>query len=192
MPAFVVTVLVWVGTKAASAAASAAVSKLVSIPVDKVLGIEVEGATVGARMEAVALGLFTGNMVPDPTYEQKVAKSFRMLETQLGELKKDLTELKNEMSNFQWQVQEMFDAAGEESLWKDMLTLDHKLNTNYAQLTDLWKSATQLDAEGKPKVDGQGKMKFSLEDRRRRAVEMANAVVTNLESEVENTLTWLV
>ncbi len=70
MPAFIVTVLVWVGTKAAEAAVSAAVSKLVSIPVNKVLSIEVEGATVGARFEAFALGMFTGNIRPDPTYEQ--------------------------------------------------------------------------------------------------------------------------
>src|SRR5947199_7056635 len=187
MPAVVVTILVWVGTKAASAAASAAVSKLGSIPVDKVLGIEVEGATVGARMEAVALGLFTGNMVPDPTYEQKVAKSFLTLQTQVGELKKDLTQLKDDLANFQWQVQEMFDAAGEESLWKDMLTVDHKLNTHYTQLNDLWKSATLLDADGKPKLDNQGKMKFSPEERRRRAVEMSNNIVTNLDSEVEST-----
>src|SRR2546423_1618526 len=137
MPAVVVTILVWVGTKAASAAASAAVSKLVGIPVNKVLGIEVEGATVGARMEAVALGLFTGNMVPDATYEQKVAKSFLTLQTELGELKKDLTELKDELASFQWQVQERFDASDEEKLWTAMLTLNHKLDSNYTQISNL-------------------------------------------------------
>src|ERR1044071_5801613 len=116
MPAFVVTVLVWVGTKAAEAAVDAAVSKLISIPVDKVLSIEVEGATVGARFEAFALGMFTGNIRPDPTYEQKVAASFKTLQDQVTRLEKGLAEVKEDLANFKWQVKEMFDEADERSL----------------------------------------------------------------------------
>src|SRR2546423_569262 len=169
MPAVVVTILVWVGTKAASAAASAAVSKLVGIPVNMVLGINVEGATLGTRMEAVALGLFTGNMVPEPTFEQKVAKSFLTLQTQLGELKQDLTELRDEMATFQWHVQSKFNESDEEKLWKDMLSLDHTLDSFYTQLNSL------------------GKSKASLEDKRWRAVELANNIVSSLRPQVANT-----
>jgi hypothetical protein len=180
MPAFIVTVLVWVGTKAAEAAVSAAVSKLVSIPVDKVLSIEVEGATVGARFEAFALGMFTGNMVPDATYEQKVAKSFATLDAQVKNLEKGLEDVKDDLANFKWQVKEMFDASAEESLWKDMLDIDLKLDTGFKKLGALVKSNLEEDRTTKQPV-------YTLAERRKRTLDLANAIINDREDDLEYT-----
>lgn len=180
MPAFIVTVLVWVGTKAAEAAVSAAVSKLVSIPVNKVLSIEVEGATVGARFEAFALGMFTGNIRPDPTYEQKVAQSFLTLQTQVSNLEKGLEEVKDDLANFKWQVKEMFDASAEEALWKDMLDIDLKLDTGFKKLGALVKSNLEEDSRTKQPV-------YTPDERRRRTLDHANAIVNDREDDLAYT-----
>src|SRR5688572_4836376 len=135
MPAPIVTFLIWVGSKAAEKAADAIVSKLVSVPVDKALGIQVQGATVSAWGETLVLAIFAGGSLrPEPTFEQKVSQRFRDLENQVNEIRKDLTELKNEMAAFEWHVQSQFNASDEEKLWKDMLTLDHTLDSFYTQL----------------------------------------------------------
>jgi hypothetical protein len=180
MPAFVVTVLVWVGTKAAEAAVDAAVSKLVSIPVDKVLSIEVEGATVGARFEAFALGMFTGNIHPDPTYEQKVAASFATLDTQVKALEKGLAEVRQDLAEFKWQVKEMFEQANEESLWKDMLDVDTALDTAYENLSELVAANLKVDEKTKLPV-------VKPEQRRKDTVEHANALLKARENDVKYT-----
>jgi hypothetical protein len=180
MPAFVVTILVWVGTKAAEAAVSAAVSKLVGIPVNKVLSIEVEGATVGARFEAFALGMFTGNIVPDPTYEQKVAKSFQTLQDQVSKLEKGLAEVRDDLANFKWQVKEMFDASAEESLWKDMLDVDTKLDTGFKRLGALVKENLEEDEDTKQPA-------YTPAERRKRTIDHANAIVNDREDDLDYT-----
>jgi hypothetical protein len=77
MPAPIVIFLGWVGTKTVTAAASAAVSKLASIPVDKALSIQVQGASVGAWGETIVLAVFAGqSLTPEPTFEQKVSLRF--------------------------------------------------------------------------------------------------------------------
>ena len=170
MPAPIVALLIWVGSKAAESAASAIVSKLVSVPVDKALGIEVQGATISAWGETMVLAIFAGgSMRPEPTFEQKVSQRFRDLEDQIGEIRKDLTKLQNEMAAFEWQVQEQFNKSEEGKLWKDTLTLDNTCNSFYAQLSSL------------------GKSKAPLEERRRRANELANNIVSSLRPHVANT-----
>ena len=75
--AVIATFLVWVGTEAAKAAgkaiAGAVVSKLVDIPVNAALGIEVRGATLeawGERGKMIVLAAFTyGKVVPEPSFE---------------------------------------------------------------------------------------------------------------------------
>jgi hypothetical protein len=180
MPAFVVTVLIWVGTKAAESAASAVVSKLVSIPVDKVLSIEVEGATVGARFEAFALGMFTGNIHPDPTYEQKVAASFKTLQDQVSRLEKGLAEVKEDLANFKWQVKEMFDESDERSLWKDMLDVDSALDTAYENLSELVAANLKVDEQTKQPV-------LTTEQRRKDTIDFANGILKARENDVKNT-----
>ncbi len=170
MPAPIVTFLVWVGSKAAEKAADAIVSKLVSVPVDKALGIEMQGATISAWGETMVLAIFAGGSLrPEPTFEQKVSQRFRDLENQIGEIRKDLAELKNEMAAFEWHVQSQFNQSDEEKLWKDVLTLDHTLDSFYTQLNSL------------------GKSRASLEDRRWRAVELANNIVSSLRPHIANT-----
>ncbi|HJQ32303.1 MAG TPA: hypothetical protein VJ866_08995 [Pyrinomonadaceae bacterium] len=180
MPAFVVTVLIWVGTKAAESAASAVASKLISIPVDKVLSIEVEGATVGARFEAFALGMFTGNIRPDPTYEQKVAASFKTLQDQVSKLEKGLAEVKEDLANFKWQVKEMFDEADERSLWKDMLDIDSALDTAYENLSELVAANLKVDEQTKQPV-------LTPEQRRKDTIDHANGILKARENDVKNT-----
>lgn len=173
MPAPVVIFLSWVGTKIATAAVSAVASKLVSIPVDKALGIEVQGATVGAWGETIVLAVFAGqSLTPEPTFEQKVSARFRGLEQQVNELRQDLTELKNEMASFQWQVEGLFNASDEEKLWKDMLAVDHTVDSFYTQLESL------------------GQSKKSVEARGQRALELANNIVSSLKPQVANTRMW--
>lgn len=180
MPAFVVTVLIWVGTKAAESAASAVASKLLSIPVDKVLSIEVEGATVGARFEAFALGMFTGNIRPDPTFEQKVAASFKNLQDQVGRLEKGLTEVKEDLANFKWQVKEMFDDSDERSLWKDMLDVDGALDTAYENLGELVAANLKVDEKTNQPV-------LTPEQRRKDTIDFANGILKARENDVKNT-----
>jgi hypothetical protein len=170
MPGPLVVFLTWVGGKVVDAAVSAAVSKLVSIPVDKALGIEVRGATVGAWGETIVLAIFAGqSMTPEPTFEQKVSARFRELQQQVDELQKDLKELKGEMAAFKWQVEAQFNASDEEKLWKDMLSVDHTVDGFYTQLESLGASQKSVDV------------------RAARALELANNIVSSLRPQVANT-----
>ncbi|HYH85624.1 MAG TPA: hypothetical protein VEX60_09075 [Pyrinomonadaceae bacterium] len=159
---------------------SAAVSKLVGIPVNKVLSIEVEGATVGARFEAFALGMFTGNIRPDPTYEQKVAQSFKTLQDQVSKLEQGLAEVKDDLANFKWQVKEMFDATDEASLWKDMLDIDLKLDTGFKKLGRLVKENLEEDETTK-------QPSYTPAERRQRTIDHSNAIVNDREDDLEYT-----
>jgi hypothetical protein len=173
MPAPIVIFLAWVGTKAVTSIASAAVSKLVSIPVDKALGIEIQGATVGAWAETAALAIFAGgSLTPEPTFEQKVSARFRELQSQVDELRQDLTDLKKEMVSFQWQVKSLFNASDEEKLWKDMLSLDHTVDSFYDDLQAL------------------GASDAPLADRRAAAGTLATNISSSLKPFVANTQMW--
>jgi hypothetical protein len=173
----ITTFLIWVGTEAALAAgkavAGAAVSKLVDIPIDAALGIEVQGVTIaawGERGKMIALAAFTmGKVVPDESFETKVKERFKELQKQVDVLRRDLDELKNEMTAFKWHVLDKFDKADEEKLWKSMLTLDNTLDSFYEQLSSLGKSTAPL------------------EKRRQRALDLANSIVTTLRPQVKNT-----
>lgn len=88
-------------------------------------------------------------------------------------MKQDIDDLKKDMTAFQWKVETLFYKAREETLWQEMLNLDSTLDGFYSQATRLGKSSA------------------SLEEKRRRARELSDNIVTAVQPHVVNTRTWL-
>ncbi len=178
MPAVIATFLVWVGTEAAKAGgkaiAGAVVSKLVDAGVDKVLGIEIQGIMIeqwAERGKMIVLGSFTGT-VGGPSFETQVRESFQKLQTQVDGLKQEIKDLQKEMTDFKWHVIEQLDKTDEESLWKSMLALDNTLDSLYDDIGEVVKSTK------------------SIEERRKRALEVSRDIVSKLKPQVKNTRDW--
>lgn len=175
--AVIATFLIWVGTEAAKAGgkaiAGAVVSKLVDIPVNAALGVEIQGITVeqwGERGKMIVLAAFTmGKAIPEKDFETKVKERFGELQKQVDDLKKDIRDLQKEVTDFKWQVKTQFDKADEEKIWKSLLALDNKLDSFYEDLGELTKSS-------KP-----------LADRRTMALDLARRIVSTLRPEINNT-----
>jgi hypothetical protein len=160
----VMSILMWVG--------KTAVSKLFDVGLKKVLGVDVRGTTLENWGETMVLAIFTGgSMVPEPTAEMKVEMRFQDIEKQLGELRHDLTELKQKMASFEWKVEKLFYRSREESLWQDMLTLDNLLDSKYAALKSFG-------------LQTYGRSPTPMADRRRRALEIARDIVSSLSPKV--------
>lgn len=156
----VFTILFWVGKTAAS--------KLFDVGLKLALGVEVRGTTVENWGQTLVLAIFTGgSMVPEPTAEMKVEMRFREIENQLGELRKDLTELKQKMAAFEWRVEKLFYASREEALWQEMLTLDNLLDSKYAAIKSFG-------------AQTYGRSPTPMADRRRRALEISRDIVSSL------------
>jgi hypothetical protein len=125
---------------------SAVGSKLIGFALDKVLGIQVEGGSVGAWGEQIALGIFMGKgLIPDLTFEQKVDLRFAQLDQEISGLRQDIQDLKRQMEGFQWQVQALLYEAREEDLWQVMLQIENSTEGYYKMLSDLGASKASLD-----------------------------------------------
>src|SRR5438128_2084766 len=124
----------------------AAVSKLIDVGIEKALGVQVQGSTVGAWGEQMALAIFLGqSMIPEPTFEQKTEKRFRELDQQISGLRKDIDALKDEMEGFKWKVQTLLYEAREEVLWQTMLQIENSSDTYYSLLRTLGASSDTLE-----------------------------------------------
>jgi hypothetical protein len=175
--AVIATFLIWVGTEAAKAGgkaiAGAVVSKLVDIPVNAALGVEIQGITVeqwGERAQMVVLAAFTmGKALPEKSFETKVQERFQELQKQVDGLKQDIKDLQKEVADFKWQVKTQFDKSDEEKIWKSLLALDNKLDSFYEEIGDLTKSSK------------------TLAERRATALELSRRIVSTLRPEVLNT-----
>jgi hypothetical protein len=140
----------------------AAVSKLIDVGIEKALGVQVQGATVGAWGEQMALAIFLGqSMIPEPTFEQKTEKRFRELDQQISGLRKDIDDLKNEMEGFKWQVQTLLYEAREEDLWQTMLQIENSSDTYYTLLRTL------------------GAARDTLENRKQRSLNLADTILAS-------------
>src|ERR1044071_7494782 len=116
----------------------AAVSKLVEAGLKKAMGIEMNGSTVGAWGEQLALAIFTrASLRPEPTFEQKAAQKFHELDVEISGLKKDIVDLQNEMAEFKWKVQTMLFEAREEDLWQTMLQVENASESHYTRIKNL-------------------------------------------------------
>ena len=152
---------IWVGTKAGE--------KLFDVVKDKVLGIEYKDVSVEDWAKTAALAIFAmGSLRPELSFEKKAELRFQDLQRQIDLVKKDIEGLKNDMAAFKWKVETMFYKSREETLWQEMLKIDSAVDSHYTQLASL------------------GKSKASLEEKRRRASELANNIITNLLSQVTN------
>jgi uncharacterized protein YoxC len=152
---------IWVGAKAGE--------KLFDVVKDKVLGIEYKDVSVEDWAKTAALAIFAmGSLRPELSFEKKAELRFQDLQRQIDEVKKDIEGLKNDMAAFKWKVETMFYKSREETLWQEMLKLDSAVDSHYTQLASL------------------GKSKAALADKRRRASELANNIITSLLSEVTN------
>jgi hypothetical protein len=153
---------IWVGTKAGE--------KVLDVVKDKVLGIEYKDVSVEDWAKTAALAIFAmGSLRPELSFEKKAELRFNDLQRRIDVVKKDIEGLKNDMAAFKWKVETMFYKSREETLWQEMLKLDNAVDSHYTQLASL------------------GKSKAPLEDKRRRASELANNIVTSLLSQVTNT-----
>jgi hypothetical protein len=149
-----ITIILFLGKKAAA--------KLIDVGIEKALGIEVQGSTVGAWGEQMALAIFLGqSMIPEPTFEQKTEARFRELDQKISELRKDIDELKNEMEGFKWQVQTLLYEAREEDLWQTMLQIENSSDTYYALLRTL------------------GTSRDTLENRKQRSLNLADTILAS-------------
>lgn len=140
----------------------AAVSKLVEVGISKAMGIEVQGSTVGAWAEQLALAVFLGqSMVPEPTFEQKAERRFHDLELEISGLRDDISDLQDEMADFKWQVQTLLYEAREEDLWQTMLQIENSSDTFYSRLKAL------------------GASKDTLENRKQRSLQLADQILVS-------------
>jgi hypothetical protein len=125
----------------------AVVSKLFEAGVKKVLGIEVQGASIGAHAEQLVLAVFTGaSLHPEPTFEQKAQRRFHELEIEISGLKKDIADLQDEMADFKWKVQTLLYEAREEDLWQTMLQIENSSDTYYERIKALGASTETIEA----------------------------------------------
>ena len=160
------TILIFVGKAAASAIFDAIK--------DKVLGIEYQEVSVKDWGKTAALAIFAGQSLrPELSFEKKAEIRFNDLQRQINEVKQDIDDLKKDMTAFQWKVETLFYKAREETLWQEMLNLDSTLDGFYSQATRLGKSSA------------------SLEEKRRRARELSDNIITAVQPHVVNTRTRL-
>ena len=162
----IVTILAFVGKAAASAVFDAIK--------DKVLGIEYQEVTVKEWGKTAVLAIFAGQSLrPEPAFEKKAEIRMNDLQRQITEVKQDLEDLKKDMTAFQWKVESLFYKSREETLWQEMLNVNNTLDPIYSQLTRLGKSGD------------------TLEEKRKRARDLADAIITAVEPHVANTRAWL-
>ncbi len=158
--------LIWVGGKAAGAALDAVK--------DKILGIEYQDITVEDWGKTAALAIFAGGSLrPELSDEKKALLRFEDLQRQINEVKKDIEELRLDMSAFKWKVAELFDEALEGELWRDTINLDETLDSYYKQLKNLGSSKDNVAAKSAD------------------ALRIAQTIVTNLDPEIAKTRTRL-
>lgn len=129
------------------------------------------GSTVGAWTEQLALAIFTGaSMIPEPTFEQKAARKFHELDIEISGLKKDIADLQNEMADFKWQVQTLLYEAREEALWQTMLQIENSSDTYYERFKSL------------------GQSRESLEKRKERSLQLADTILaSDVATHIANT-----
>ena len=162
----IVTILAFVGKAAASAVFDAIK--------DKVLGIEYQEVTVKEWGKTAVLAIFAGQSLrPEPAFEKKAEIRMNDLQRQITEVKQDLEDLKKDMTAFQWKVESLFYKSREETLWQEMLNVNNTLDPIYSQLTRLGKSSE------------------TLEEKRKRARDLADTIITTVEPHVANTRAWL-
>jgi hypothetical protein len=160
------TIVIFVGKAAASAVFDAIK--------DKVLGIEYQEVSVKDWGKTAVLAIFAGQSLrPELSFEKKAELRFKDLQRQIDGVKQDIADLKKDMTAFQWKVEKLFYAAREENLWQEMLNLDSTLDGFYSQATRLGKSAASLD------------------EKRRRARELSDNIITAVQPHVANTRTRL-
>ncbi|MEN3330745.1 MAG: hypothetical protein V7641_110 [Blastocatellia bacterium] len=148
------TILFFVGKKAAA--------KLLDVGIEKALGVEIQGITVEAYATQAVLAIFAmQSMRPEPDFEHRAEMRFNELENKIADLRKDLTELKNEMADFKWQVQTLLYEQREEDLWQTMLQIENSADSYYALLHTL------------------GTSKATLEKRKERALELAGTILAS-------------
>ncbi|HKQ06272.1 MAG TPA: hypothetical protein VJ464_14145 [Blastocatellia bacterium] len=136
--------------------------KLLEVGIEQALGVEIQGITVEAYAKQAVLGIFLmQGMRPEPDFEHRAEMRFKELDNKIADLRKDLTELKNEMTEFKWHVQTLFYEAREEELWQTMLQIENSADTYYALLHTL------------------GTSKASLDKRKERALELANTILAS-------------
>ena len=156
--------LIWVGGKAAE--------KAFDVIKDKVLGIEYQDITVEDWAKTAALAIFAGGSLrPELSDEKKTKLRLDDLQRQIDDVKKDINELQLDMDAFKWKVAALFDEAAEQELWREVINLDSTLDSYYKQLKNLNAS------------------KDSLAAKRDDAVRIAQAIVTNLDAEVDKART---
>lgn len=162
--AIITTIAVFVGKAAASAVFDAIK--------DKVLGIEYKEVSIKDWATTGVLGIFTMQSTrPELSFEKKAEIRFDDLQRQIDGVKKEIDDLKKDMTAFQWKVDTIFYKNREENLWQEMLNLDSTLDGFYSQIVRLGKSAA------------------SLEDKRRRARELSDNIITAVQPHVANTRT---
>src|SRR6185295_1374145 len=125
------------------------------------------------RGKMIVLAAFTmGTVTGEPGFESQVRERFQELQKQVDGLKQDIKALQQEMTDFKWQVISQFDKADEEKLWKSMLSLDNTLDSLYDDIGAVAKSTK------------------SIEERRKRALDVSHTIVSKLKPEVKNTSDW--
>jgi hypothetical protein len=160
------TIAICVGKAAASAVFDAIK--------DKVLGIEYQEVTISDWGKTAALAIFAGQSLrPELSFEKKAELRFNDLQRQIDDVKKDIADLKKDMTAFEWKVDKLFYEAREENLWQEMLNLDNTLDSFYSQVSRLGKSSA------------------SVEEKRRRARELSDNIITSVQPHVANTRTRL-
>ena len=162
----IVTILAFVGKAAASAVFDAIK--------DKVLGIEYQEVSVKDWGKTAVLAIFAmQSMRPELSFEKKAEIRFNDLQRQIDGVKKEIDDLKKDMTAFQWKVETLFYKAREETLWQEMLNLDSTLDGFYSNATRIGRSSA------------------SLEEKRRRVRELSENIITAVQPHVVNTRTRL-
>jgi chaperonin cofactor prefoldin len=156
------TIAIFVG-KAAASAVFDAIKK-------SVLGIEFQEVSIEDWGKTAVLAIFAmQSMRPELSFEKKAEIRMNDLQNQINEVKKDIDDLKKDMSAFQWKVDSLFYEAREENLWQEMLNLDNSIDSYYTQMATLTRS------------------RASDEDKRWRASELANNIISGLQPQIANT-----
>ena len=160
------TIVIFVGKAAASAIFDAIK--------DKVLGIEYQEVTVKEWGKTAVLAIFAGQSLrPEPSFEKKTELRFKDLQRQLDGVKKEIETLRDEMKAFEWRVDTLFYKSREETLWQEMLNVNNTLDPYYSQMARLGRSGE------------------TIEEKRKSARDLANAIITTVEPHVTNTRDWL-
>ena len=153
--------------KSAVSAAGDALKKVV-------LGIEYKDISIeDIGKHAVLMIFFMKSVRPELSFEKRAEIRMDDLQRQIDEVKQDIDELKRDASAFKWKVDTLFYEERVESLWGGMLDLDNASDSFYTQLATLTRS------------------RQSDEDKRWRASELANNIITSLLPQITNSRTRL-